>query len=488
MKFLGINTYSKDLLEFGACQGWDSTPYGGNDWVYYNNDIKHWWAEIVALMGTYGFDVLPYYEYSGSKGKNGIGHQRRCKPLGRDDAYTHVKWIESANADITDPEVIADFRKMLDLTVIRLQDKADFAGAWLRPRSQLPVSFATDTLKRFSDEANGGQPVNRDLLKKDRGLYDRYVTWWQVKRRDFLVAMRDHLRKHGVNEAVMLFTGAPGEPGVGFGDFEPRMITDKPEAWRPVLKQEAHKPDNDRKWQVLTPSEVARTDAYLKGLLLPGLTWGSWEVHHARPADDPATYRSVEGIMLTHAFNRLYTVASPKSLEMFRSPSGLAIMRHYALNENMMFDRNDQPRLGYFVADIERAGPYCMQAEAVAMANGDPTMIGYLSGGNFGRGFSQYVRDFNANFLALPALPSRRVDGAASVRDVVVRVIPTERYGTYYAVVNAGVGVQERVRIRLPGAKGGVRFAVSGDELQAVDGAVTLDLRPCQLVALRVAK
>ena len=62
--------------------------------------------------------------------------------------------------------------------------------------------------------------------------------------------------------------------------------------------------------------------------------------------------------------------------------------------------------LGYFVADIERAGPFCMMAEALAMANGDPTMIGYLVGSNYGRGFPGYVRDFNANFLALPALPS----------------------------------------------------------------------------------
>ena len=57
------------------------------------------------------------------------------------------------------------------------------------------------------------------------------------------------------------------------------------------------------------------------------------------------------------------------------------------------------------MADVERAGPFCMQAEAVAMANGDPTMIGYLVGNNFERGFPMYVRDFNANFLALPALP-----------------------------------------------------------------------------------
>jgi len=32
--FLGHNAYAKDLLEFGANQGWDSSRYGGNRWVY----------------------------------------------------------------------------------------------------------------------------------------------------------------------------------------------------------------------------------------------------------------------------------------------------------------------------------------------------------------------------------------------------------------------------------------------------------------------
>ena len=52
MRFLGMNTYTKDLLEFGACQHWDSSPYGGNKWVYFNSDMRGLWARIVELMGT----------------------------------------------------------------------------------------------------------------------------------------------------------------------------------------------------------------------------------------------------------------------------------------------------------------------------------------------------------------------------------------------------------------------------------------------------
>jgi hypothetical protein len=486
MRFLGMNTYAKDLLEFGACQHWDSSEYGGNKWVYFNSDQKDLWKQIVALMGSYGFDVLPYYEYSGSKGSEGLGNQRRAQPLKGDGPYTHIKWIESSNADITDPDTYADFQKMLDLTVVNLQDKAHFAGIWIRPRSQLPIGFGDKTRARFAKEANQGAAVTREQLKADKALYGKYSAWWDGKRRDFLAAMRDYLRGKGVKDAVVLFTGCASEPGKGFGDFQPRFFTDSPDVWSPILAQEAHKPPLDRTWQVYTPAEAAEKDVYLKALLSPGANWGGWENHHANPADDPATYQSAEGVLLSHPFNRLYTVSSPKTFDLYRTRTGLALVRHYALNENMMFDTADKEKLGYFVADVERAGPFCMQAEAVAMANGDPTLIGYLVGNNFGRGFPEYVRDFNANFLALPALPSVRAEGVCGDPAVAVRVIDAGTHGRYLSVVNTGPTERKQVRVKLPGT-GVVTALATGAAVARGGDGVTVTLRPYQLLALRVA-
>jgi hypothetical protein len=486
MRFLGINTYTKDLLEFGACQHWDSSEYGGNKWVNYNADHKDIWKHVVEMMGQYGFDILPYYEYSGSKGQEGLGNQRRAKPLTRDDAYTHIKWIESANADITDPDTYVDFKKMLDLTVVNLQNKARFAGVWIRPRSQLPIGFGPNTLLRFSKEANKGVAITRDQLKDDKVLYGRYIGWWDIKRRDFLMAMRDYLREKGIKDAFVLFTGCASEPGKGINDFLPRFITDKPDVWKTVLDQAAHKPPLDRVWQIYTPEQVAEKDLYLTALLSPGANWGGWEVQHANPADDPATYQGVEGVMLSHPFNRLYTVNSPKTLDLYRASTGLAIVRHYTLNENMMFDAADKEKLGYSVVDFERAGAFCMQAEAVALANGDPTMIGYLVGSSFARGFPLYVRDFNANFLALPALPSKRKEGASSDPAVVVRLIDAGRNGIYVAVVNTDYRERKQVKVMVPGS-GGMTALASGSVIERTSDGITLDLRPYQLLSLRIA-
>jgi hypothetical protein len=485
MKFLGMNTFTKDLLEFGACQHWDSSEYGGNRWVYFNVKAKDTWSHIVALMGEAGFNVLPYYEYSGSKGSAGLGPQRRAKPLTRDDGYSHIRWIESANADITDPDTYEDFKKMLDLTILRHTDKARFVGAWLRPRAQLPMSFADPTRARFAAEANNGVSITRAQLIDDPALLERYKAWWYTKRRDFLIAMRDYLRENGVNDAIMLYTTSPSEPGVSFRSWEPTIVTDNPSFWRNKLTEPLYM-KGENAIRPIDLQEVVSGNLYLKAQLEEPLTWGGWEVNHGSPPSDPHNYKNVEGVMLTHAFNRLYTVIDPDSFDAFRNETGLAIVRHYTLNENMMFDKEDKAKLGYFVADVERAGPFSMLAEAHAMAHGDPTHIAYLVGSNFNRGFPRYARDFNAAFLSLPALPSTRLPDVTSDAEVVVRAIRTPTHGTYLIVVNTGFTDKTDVAITLPVA-GDVTDAPTGAPISVSPGrTIVLSLYPCQLRALRI--
>jgi hypothetical protein len=483
MKFLGLNCFSKDLLEFGACQHWDSTPYGGNDWVFFNGPKKDLWAQVVQLLGTNGLSVLPYYEYAGSKGYRGLGPQRRAKPLTRDDAFTHISWIESSNADITDPESLADFTRMLDLTVLRLRDQASFRGVWVRPRSQLPMGFGDRTRERFAREASQGVAVTRQQLQDQPELLKRYEQWWFGKRRDFLAGVRDFLRTNGLPEANVLFTADASEPGVSFPTWEKRVVTDDVSTWQGLLKGEEHL-EGGKSVAALAASAVVAEKQFLSALLSPPLNWGKWEVHHANPPADPSLYQPVPGVLLTHGFNRYYTVASPATFEAFRTPAGLAAVRHHALNEDMMFDAQGKSKLGYFVADMERAGPYCMLAEAQAVAQGDPSLVGYLLGNNLARGFPQYVRRFNANYLALPALPSRRLPAGADA-EVVVRSIATEGKGTYLAIVNTGLQAKPTAEVRLP-TGGSVQEVVSGRPLVVRDGVVTLALDPCELRTLKL--
>jgi len=484
MKFLGMNTYTKDLLEFGHNQGWNSTPYGGNNWVF-QSEMNYYWPSIAKMMGEYGFEVLPYYEYAGSRGYKGLGNQRRCEPLNRTDGYyTHIKWVEQATADITDPDTYTDFKKMLDLTVINEKDKVTFAGIWLRPRGQIPISFAPATIQRFVEEANDGKTITKKDLQSDKDLYNRYIAWWQLKRQEFLVAMRLYLVEKGLADPIVLFTGDPSEPGKSLRAGFPSMVSDSPEVWEKILEAPEHF-KKDEKITVLSEKDIVDKDLYLNALLSAGSNWGSYEVNHARPADDPDNYKNTDNVMMTHGFNRRYTVLSPKTFNAYRTKSGLAMVRHFSLNENMMFNEDDKSNIGYFCADIERAGSYCMMAEAIAMITGNPTLIGYLSGTDYHRGFPEYVRNFNAAYLSLPALPSEPLTGACADKNIPARQIQTENNGTYVYAVNTSYQNKTDVKVKLPAGKEYYN-AATGQKLIINNRTVSLTMYPYQMVTFLI--
>ncbi len=186
MGFLGMNTFCKDLLEFGHNQGWDAGP----NWYNQAHNPQRW-QQILAMVSKYGYDVLPYYEYAGSIGPGGIGNQKRCKTLGGQPDYTHISWSEKANADVTDPDILKDAKKLLDYTIIRHKDKVNFIGAWFRPRSSaIPISFSDRCLKLFADVSNEGKPVTRVQLQQDDALLHGIINgglgsarrfWWRCK-------------------------------------------------------------------------------------------------------------------------------------------------------------------------------------------------------------------------------------------------------------------------------------------------------------------
>ena len=475
MRFLGVNTFCKDLLEFGHNQGWDSGPHGGNDWVYQSRYPGRW-ARIVEMVGREGLSILPYYEYAGSIGRNGLGSQKRCVTLGGGRDYTQISWSEKANADVCDPDTLADARKVLEATIARHSDGARFLGAWFRTRpSHLPISFSDRCLGMFARETGLDERPTRADLRGDEALLGGYYDWWYGKRREFLIALRDYLRREADPEAVVLFTPEASEPGPPIVPHHRVVVTDDMATWGPLLKDVWGWTISARPYE-----KVVAEDLHLKAALAPRRDWDRWEWHHSCPPPDPARYRQTEGVLLTYPFNRCYTVSSPRGLPAFRGPSGLSILRHYSLNENEMGEM-----LGYFVSDMERAGPFCMLAEARAVAHGDPRYIGYLAAASFNRGFPQYVRRFNAAFLSLPALPSEVLEGACHEPDIIVRAIRTQKHGTYVAVVNTGFTRHQDLAIHLP-HEGAVTNAATGKLVASAAGTVKLTLAPCELRSLNI--
>jgi hypothetical protein len=494
MRFLGIRTLTKDLLEFGNNQGFDASPYGGYAW-WIEPTYDDRWEKILEKVSDNYLSVLPYYEYAGSTGPTlGLGPLRHAEPLD-DEApqfpdYTNIGWSENFNVDLTEHAALSDLQKTLEVTVTRYASSTAFAGVWLRQRlSHLPISFAGATRQRYAGDRGVAVPT-RAALQSDANLLDDYYDWWFDQRAQFFEATRSWLAGRIGSHAALLFTPEYGEPGPPLLGNN-HLVNDDPATWDPLMPL----PDISS-WWVSTPiADVVEEHRYQQAALAGPGDWSTYEMWHSAPPPDPETYRNLPLTRLTLAINRCYTVESPEVLEHFADAGGanLAVTRMYYLNEDRLLtaeddesgDWGDNGLIGYYVADMERSGPFSMMEELLAVANGNARFIGHLTGNSFNRGFPVHARRFYAAFLSLPALPSTVLAGAADQAGVVARRIPTTTHGTWYAVANTN---------RTPAAGVTVSFAETGHLIDSATGRIlepaasswTGDLGPYELRAFRI--
>jgi len=494
-RVLGINTFAKDLLEYGFNQDWET---GNVEWMNEgdppNRDL---WTRLVPMVAAEGFEIIPYYEYAGALGlhHHSFGEQRRAQKLYhglRKRDYSSVSWAENFDVDLTDPDTLQDFERMLDKTVVRFKDQAKFPAIWLRTRyTELPISFSPATIARFkADFPHDEQAQTADQknliasYEGDKVLYRKYLDWWFGKRAAYLTALRDYLRqKLGRPDTQILFTAWPAEPiplaRPDAGDLV-GIVTDDPGWWENFLK--SVNDDFYKKHLAPTSYQTVLDDhLYSAALRWQHPVQGEREEFHAAPVADPARYKNIEGIMMTYPIGRIFAASNAAAMDDFRAPSGLTVVRHYSLNEDHVpFDNV----VGYIAADADHAGPNLMLGQARAVAYGDPFNLAYLNASSFSTGFPEIMRRFNQAFLAVPALPSKRLDAASSDPEIVVREISTPTHGTYYYVVNTSMRPKTAVTVKFP-APGTMTNQVTGEKQK--DGPLKLDLDAAELRAYLVA-
>lgn len=535
---LGFNVFTKDLLEFGHNQGMDLGSYGGAAFFVGARDAS--WPYLTQRAANYNLEVLPYFEYAGGKGNGeftatqcpgvstaghafcssafgagyqcktpwdnsapkcflpSYGYQKPCEPLTRSEKrYTAIGWAEDACIDVSDPAALVDVKKLMAANLLDLRANANFAGAWFRTRiGSWPISFTAETRARYAADRNRVVPSKAEL-RTDSALRADYHSWWFDKRRAYLLAIRDYLRagkngNNGIADANVLFTSYHEEglpiPAPNYADT--RVVTDDISIWNTI--------NTDARWQwrysPISPSQWLSDKRYattLSALPLPELeqlaglgAYDEWG--HGTPPADPEKYQQGEGVLLTMPYARQYTVADTALLQKFTTQEGLALIRHFPLNEDdgngTFSNTNAWPMsgyFGYFVSDVERSTPYTMLTEVRALAESDPYWIGYLSSNSFNTGAPQDLRRFNAAYLAWPALPSVKVATAATASGVVVRDMVTQQ-GKFVAVFNTGMTPLANVQINISatrmGAASSVRDRVSGQNLAVSGGKITLNL------------
>lgn len=452
MKELGIDTWSRDMLEFGYNQYWDVSyaNNGNSNWFYGTAD---YWTTEIEIYANAGIYLLPFYEYAGSRGPGGLGvnSARKAVQMFRGGYGGHYNlFVQNANGasgsnvDITDDAAYTDFAAILDCTILRYKDRANFLGAWIRNRGSMPVSFSANARNRFctdtgratgsvsiddlSNVAEYGDEAYRYIcqMMKKPALYQEYRTWWNGKRAQWLKAMQQHLADGGLAGAKVYFSGVWGEAGwelqnlAYYRDYYNRVAAEDADAWKALSGSDA---------ATCGIGEMSWNYTHY-GIDNDSFTWFPDEYNHAAPRNDPETYTNVSDVAICYPYHGVHTTI-PASAATYRNASGdLFFSRHFCLYEGC------GNGVGYFTTEMDRCGRAIMLPELYALAYQDPTLIGFMQGGHLARNCTKEFRDFNEHFLSLPAVKGDVMWGGGwGVKPYTIRKYKTAD-ATYYAIVN----------------------------------------------------
>ena len=497
IRLLGMNGCSKDLLEFGYMQNWDTF---GRGWRW--GTAADYWTKAVEYLGQEDIDILPFYEYHGSRGSGGIGYNKDLMPWTLESAKysdrkyhfsNQLNYVSNCMADLTNDETLWDLEELFRLTVLNLSDKARFRGMWLRNRGGMPMGFNDNALARFNREtgrtAAGTEVTRADIYNngnyRGTALYEEYRTWWYEKRRDLFAALRAYMASN-LEGAVLYYSNTLEEPGefwANWGNPHPALLSNE-EGY--TYQGKNFNEYTGKNWS--TSIGAAAGQYWPNALHADPPTWDPYEINHSAPADDPHDYTNLTGVALCYPFNTVWTVADKTAAARYRNKSGdLPFVRHYSLNEHDLRDGPNPPNgnaiCGYYTCDWDHAGRAVMLAELYAMAYDDPTMLGYLFGSNLARTDSVYVREFNLNFLSLPAMKGETLVGGGWSSTFTVRRWVTDK-GVYWAAINCDSKPWNgTVDFRTDKAE--IWRTVSGEALPLSGGKAALALEPFQMVCFK---
>ena len=404
-----------------------------------------------------------------------------------------------------------------------------------------PVSFSDYALALYERETGEaiqgeGAQSRRDWVLAQRK--NEYYHWWYRKKRDFLLAVRDHLRSLRPDLSLYYFPWHSDDDfpfGVGRLRYvAPRLdsiyvpgtnillvpgFTTPPEEWTP--KQKAH-PYLARDFyrERIAPhleGKISIEDVlYGRYKDMPEF-WGAprnGERPHLRyPRDldlvamftepggvyahgvgfNPRLFREDAGLVYWAPVRHRFTADNPRFLDLFRTGEGSAVAVHMPYNEETS---HANLATMHGAHGVEHGGPFCMMEEVLAMAHADPFHIMESMWEPLKRGFPHHARAFAQAYRALPAVPSEVLTGVVAPSDegVVVRSYATD-YGQYLAVVNPVFDRQRRqVRLTLAPAVSDVADVLdlgaqrSLPFTQLADGRVQipLTLEPMSVTSLRI--
>jgi len=421
--------------------------------------------------------VLPVLEYGGTGQlptealavwPDGSPHYYHWGTKTGPDGRRTTRYLQDGTClDMAHPAVGEDLaRLVIELATLYSSTYRSFEGLILTHRFQCwQISYSDYELRRFARDLGLRLPN----VRAGQWVFDHHRAafrqWHYQRKRENLLRATQALRTVRPDLKLVVLNYNAGDDNLHFGT---------PLYWW----------DKEKGDELLIPGAVSLPDLSRVNLaeLMEDYTRPDIEVLSVGMA--PPLYARDEGIYNLAPAHYPFLCGNARFLNHFRTGEGSAVCFWWIYNEDAYLNN---PGLGWNCPGLngnEPAGRYSMMDEVLAMAAGDPVIMGVRIG-NMNRGFPDYARRFAAAYRALPALPSRLVQACDS-DDIVVRRYDTPK-GIYLGVINKGLGpaaTQARLRTDLIGGRA-IRNLVTGERLAGED-AVSMTLEAMSLTALRV--
>ena len=379
-----------------------------------------------------GIYLIPRLEYGGS---NDLPKEARC--VGPNGVPAPMARYATWGADLLHPETLKDYERVIDevVTPYLAQYPCLKKGILWRMRcGRMTISYSAYDVELFCKESNlpvpPGDPKALALWASSGDIGQQYEIWWQKKRMEFNLKVRDKLRS--IDPGMKLFYYNWDQDGWALG----RVLPATHQEWALLY-------DNENKgW--LYEKELA----YYATLKHSDFVKMVRDMNPSIQKAVTENYRNVDGVAFSAPVCLRYVADNPEYLDYFRTGDGLAVDHQVLYEETIAYYAQHNFFEGSMMTP---AGPaFAMAPELWAWFHGDANTLSFTLY-NFGRGNADSHRRFAQAFLALPAIKATIVDQGD--KDVRVRVYPSAN-GIYVGVAYKGYR-DKKLTIRVPAGKSG---------------------------------
>jgi hypothetical protein len=396
-KMFGYNAISPSILKWGRLAFWHTENEGKITLASTHPVREELKPGMVSALDAYlaaskevGIAIFPRLEYGGSDSL-----PESAKAIGRNGKLASPNRFHKWCSNILQPEVFAEFSEILQQVIGKnIKDNPQIQGILYRNRSdRQPISYGPSDVAAYAKDTGDNPPAGLEGEKlskwaSDPERHQKYIEWWQGKRRDFHAEIVKDLRKYRPDLKMLYYNWDPDRWDMG-------EYKRTPEDYRDYYN--VHTSGEFYKRKAAAQKGISNED-YVRMV-----REGGEPLHQLRPE----LYADMEGFALLGPVNWHYLADNPEYLNFFRTGDQLALTKIFDYEEKGRWNVQGD---NYETSELMTGGPdFAMAEQVLSVFHGDPWIITETTY-TYGQGYLRQHQEFAQAFLSLPALPGKLIE------------------------------------------------------------------------------